>query len=299
MARDVITIDGEILSEGAEASYAVLLSQAEIDQQITTARRFPRNIERVRMAIQAVATLDEPTAEEMLYSLPRAGKVIEGPSIRFAEALVQAYGNCRVAARVVEINTALKFIEAEAVFHDLESNAATAARVQRRISDSRGRLYTPDMIQQTGNAACSIARRNAILAAVPRALWRPAYETARGLLMGDAKNVANTRADAVKAFQRFGVTPEQIFAVLGIAGEADLTTDHIVTLRGMFATLRNGEASTEEMFAPAKATHQVVADPLGDVADSTGAATAPEQAAASVRKGTARSAKTANTEHPL
>jgi hypothetical protein len=47
----------------------------------------------------------------------------------------------------------------------------------------------------------------------------------------------------------------------------------------------------------------VVADPLGDVAGSTDAApataTAPEQTAASARKGTARSVKAANTEHPL
>ena len=175
-----------------------------------------------------------------------------------------APGNCRVAARVVEINTAQKYIEADAVFHDLESNAATSARVQRRISDSKGRLYSAAMIQQTGNAACSIARRNAILAGVPRALWRPAYEAARHMLVGDAKAIANTRAEAVKAFTRLGVTPEQLFAVLGVNAETDLTADHIVTLRGMFATLRNGEASVEEMFSPARAVHQVVANPLDD-----------------------------------
>jgi hypothetical protein len=287
MGRNVIAVEGEIVTDGAgaETSFAVRLSEAEINQQIATARRFPRAIDQVRAAIHTVATLDEPTAEEMMYSLPRAGKVIEGPSIRFAEALVQAYGNCRVAARVVEINTAQKYIEAEAVFHDLESNAATAFRIQRRISDSKGRLYGPDMVQQTGNAACSIARRNAILAAVPRALWRPAYEAARQMLVGDIKALANTRAEAVRAFQRFGVTPEQLFAALNVAAEADLTADHIVTLRGMFATLKNGEETPETMFAPARATHQPVADPLADGTDDPA-------------RGEARF-RSARTEHPL
>jgi hypothetical protein len=51
-----------------------------------------------------------------------------------------------------------------------------------------------------------------------------------------------------------------------VNAEADLTADHIVTLRGMFATLRNGEASVEEMFSPARAVHQLVANPLDDPA---------------------------------
>jgi hypothetical protein len=43
--------------------------------------------------------------------------------------------------------------------------------VRRRIFDSRGRLFNDDMITVTGNAACAIAKRNAILSGVPKSAF--------------------------------------------------------------------------------------------------------------------------------
>lgn len=238
-----------------EQSLAIGLSRAEIDQQIATARRFPRSIKHAINNILSLATLDEDTAEECIYSLPRGGKAIEGASIRLAEIIAQSWGNCRIATRVVHVDRIEKYIEAEGVYHDLETNMATLARVRRRIVDSKGRLYNDDMIQQTGNAAASIARRNAILAGVPKGVWWKGYDAARQVVMGDIQTLANRRAEALKAFQRFGVVPEQVFGALNVNGEEDVTLDHIVTMRGMFSALKNGEATVEEMF-PAPASSQ-------------------------------------------
>lgn len=234
---------------GGTQSLAVGIIRAEIDQQIATARAFPRSIKQVTDRIFSLATLDKESAEESMYALPRGGKPITGPSIRFAEVVKQSYGNCRAAARVVHVDRDEKFVEAEGVFQDLETNVATTARVRRRIVDSKGRLYSDDMIIVTGNAACSIALRNAIMGGVPKPLWRRAYEAVQMTIKGDITTLVENRANAIKAFAVYGVKPEQIFAALGVAGIEDITVEHIPVLRGMFGTLKNGEATVEEMFA--------------------------------------------------
>lgn len=234
-------------------SLAVGIARAEIDQQITTARAYPRSLKQVGDRVFSLATLDRESAEESMYALPRGGKPITGPSIRFAEIVKQAYGNCRAAARVVHVDREEKFVEAEGIFHDLETNVATTARVRRRIVDSKGRLYSDDMIIVTGNAACSIALRNAIMGGVPKPLWRRAYEAVQATIKGDVTTLTENRTKALQAFAVYGVKPEQVFGALEVRGIEDVTVEHLPLLRGMFAALKNGEATVEEMFGAATA----------------------------------------------
>lgn len=250
---------GEITTKGLPVGYqsgnqslAVSIAMAEVDQQITTAHAYPRSVDLAVKNILTLATLDEESAKECVYALPRGNKPIKGPSIRLAEIIQACWGNNRTGTRVVHVDRIEKYIEAEGVFHDLETNAATTSRVRRRIVDSRGRLYNDDMIIVTGNAAASIAKRNAILAGVPKAVWRKAYGEVERVIVGDVTTMAEKREDAMKAFAAFGVTPERIFAVLEIGGLADINLEHYTTLIGMHQALRSGEATVEEMFPIAK-----------------------------------------------
>lgn len=266
-----------------EPGMAVALARAEIDQQITTARAYPRSIDRAMKNILTLATLDEETAQECIFALPRGGKPIVGPSIRLAEIIVSQWGNNRASARVVHVDRVEKFVEAEGVFHDLETNTATCARVRRRVSDSKGRLYSDDMIIVTGNAACSIAKRNAILGGVPKGVWRRAYEHAERVIAGTAETLVVTRDKTMKAFAAFGVTPERVCASIGVSGLDDIALGHIPTLRGMYAALKNGEATVEEMFADSKAMLKPVGsvdipEPGEEPAKPAEAATAPAPA---------------------
>ncbi len=265
---EIITPEGEIIETLAPStSLAVQLQKAEIDQQVTTAHAFPRSLKQVQSRIMSMATLDEESAEECMYALPRAGKPIRGPSVRFAEILKQSYGNCRAAARVVHVDRTEMYVEAEGVFHDLETNSATTTRVRRRISDKRGKLFNDDMIIVTGNAACAIAKRNAILDGIPKPLWRRAYETVQATITGDVTTLSENREKAFKALAAFGVKPEQVYTALEVEGLEDITVDHIATLRGFYAALKNGEATVEEMFGGAGkivSDHAKVANPLSD-----------------------------------
>jgi len=229
-------------------SLAVSLSRAEIDQQISTAHAWPRSVTRVMDNVLSLATLDEESAKECIYALPRAGKAIKGPSVRLAEIIASQWGNCRIGARVVHVDRFEKYIEAEGVFHDLETNTATTARVRRRISDKESRLFNEDMINVTGNAACAIAKRNAVLGGVPKAVWRRAYDSVESVIVGDVKTLAERRDRSIKAFAAFGVKPEEIYAVLGVEGESDVTLEHMSALVGMYSAIKNSESTVEEMF---------------------------------------------------
>lgn len=237
----------EVAGMSVESGTVALINRSEIDQQVSTAHKFPRSIKRFRSEALQMVTLNETVAESCIYALPRGDKTIEGPSARFAEVVASAWGNCRAGARVVSDQG--DFITAQGVFHDLERNVAITYEVQRRITDKRGNRFNADMIGVTGNAASSIALRNAILKGVPKAFWDDMYQAARAVVMGDFSTLANRRADALKAFVAFGVTNEQVFAKLGVEGTHDITLEHLVTLRGLITAIKEGDTTPELAFA--------------------------------------------------
>jgi hypothetical protein len=227
---------------------------AEVNAQVATARQYPRRrAVDIARSIEGLACLDVPTSESCMYSLPRGGKTIEGPSIRFAEICQQVWGNNRVSGKVEGIDRVNMRVFAEGIYFDCETNSATRIVISRRIASTdkktgQSRIFNDDMIQVAGSAAVSIARRNAILAGIPRAVWHGAYESVRLVVMGDIKTLANRRAAALTEFQRFGLTAAQVFAVLGVKDENDITLEHLVTLRGTLTGLRSGEVTVEDLF---------------------------------------------------
>lgn len=246
----------------AEQSTVALIGRSEIEHQIATARRFPRSIKHFRDEALQMVTLSESVAEQCIYALPRDGKTIEGPSARFAEVIASAWGNNRAGARVIDDKG--DFVVAQGVFHDLERNVAITYEVQRRVTDKHSRRFKPDMVGVTANAACSIALRNAILKGVPKAFWEDIYTEARKVIMGNVQTLANRRANALTAFQRYGVSVEQICAKLGVAGVEDIGLEHLVVLRGLNTAIKDGDTTAEEAFAATEKEVQA-----RDVADLT------------------------------
>lgn len=279
-------VEREVAMSPADAGALAMLNKSEIDMQIATARRYPRSVTKFIGEATSLVALNEAVAEECIYALPRDGKTIEGPSARFAEIMAYCWGNCRSAARVVD--EAGEFVTAQGVHWDLEKNTAIGYEVKRRIVDKHGRRYKPDMIGVTANAACSIALRNAILKGIPKAIWVQMYETARKTIMGDFKTLANRRAEAIAAFQKFGVTPERIFANLGVRGEEDISLEHLVTLRGMLTALREGDSTPEQMFpAPQEPGEKSASASLKAAATGKPDAKTPEQKPAGDKPATA------------
>lgn len=284
----------------AETGLVAQITKVEIDTAIATARQYPRSIEKARKEIMG-SIVSEDIAEECIYALPRGQKHIRGPSIRFAEIAVAAYGNCESGARTTHIGD--EFVEAEGVFRDYQNNVRKVRRVRRRITDSKGRRYNNDMILMTCNAACAIAERNSILSGIPKAVWGDSYEKAFGMAGGTIATIDSKRERAMAAFATLGVKPEQVFSVLDIKGASELSPDHIITMRGMIGALRSGEETLATMFSVRNLTgkdFETVKDPLKDQPQGGGTSAeskgnAAIEKAQQVQEGAAASQGTAQT----
>jgi hypothetical protein len=230
----------------------VQLQESQFQVRLTLAERRPRHIHRCMEAMVKMATMSEEVAASMSYAIPRSGKILEGPTIRFAEIAKQAWMHGDSSAHVVLINREAKHVLVYGVYLDLETNNGWEEPVQRSIQDRHGKFYSDDMINVTCNAACAIAKRNAILTGIPRAAWMPAWEAARRKAAGGVEGFAKKRQEVLKHFMQAGVAPDRVLATLGVRSEAALTGEHITSLRGMWSALQSGEATLDELFPPIK-----------------------------------------------
>lgn len=240
-------LDREIPNE--DLTLALTLARAEIDGQIATARAFPRSVTDFLREATELVTLTEDMAASCIYSLPRDGKVVAGPSARFAEMIQNSYGNNRAGGRV--IGEEGNFIVAQGVYHDLQKNTMVTMEVKRRITDKNGRKFKDDMVGVTGNAAASIAHRNAVLKGIPKPIWLPVYEAARRVAIGDITTLVDRRDRALGRFMQIGVTPDMICAKLKIKGVADIGLEELEILTGLKTAIQEG-ARPEELFAEDK-----------------------------------------------
>lgn len=247
-------IEGELEPKATDAGTLNAVVRAEIDGQIATARAFPRSVSAFIKEARQLVSMDEEVAEACIYSLPRGKdrngqvKFITGPSARFAEIIQHTFGNNRAGGRVVSIDKTT--ITAQGVYHDLEKNVQITKEVSRNILDRSGKRYNNDMIGVTGNAAISIALRNATLAGIPQALWMPIYEAARMAAVGDITTLAARRANAIAWFGKLEISPEAIFAKLEVDGIEDIGIEHLETLVGIKTALRRGDYTPEQAFRP-------------------------------------------------
>ena len=236
------------------------LNRSEIDIQISTAKKYPRNVDESLGRIVTLATVNPQTASECFYSLKRngadGGTAIEGPSVRLAEIVAASWGNLRVASQIVGNDG--KFITARGVCHDLETNVAVASEVKRRITDRSGRTYNDDMQVVTGNAAGAIAFRNSVFKVVPKAVISNAIaEIKKSLTTDTAQNFEEVKAKMFAVFAKKGVTKEMIYSYFEVEGEEEITPDIVAELRTTFTAIKEGQATAEELFiAPYKAKQE-------------------------------------------
>ena len=227
--------------------------KAMIDQQIATAHAFPRNIKRATDNSVAIVTMDKETAETCTYSVPRGVKAITGPSVYLAKIIAQQWGNMRVEAKVISVDN--KQVTSHAVCWDLESNLAIKVEVKRSVIGKNGR-FNDDMITVTGNAANSIALRNAVLAVVPKAVVDKVYKAAKEVITGDVSDENKLKAKrrlVVNGLKdTYNVTEVEVLSAVGKVSIDHLTADDIVVLIGVGTAIKDGDTTIEYAFKKVK-----------------------------------------------
>lgn len=247
-------VEGEIFDPTASSATQSNLQRVDmskmggagVDVQVATAKQYPRSVGEFKQRALAMATLDEETAALCIYAIPRGGKVIEGPSARLAEIIASAWGNLRIDARTTGEDA--RFVHAESVAWDLETNVAICYSTRRRITNRYGKRYDDDMIAVTANAATSIALRNSVFKVVPMAYTKEIYRAARSTAAGDIKTLALRRSEMLGYFARFGITQDRVLYTLGKERVEDIDLDDLATLKGVATAIKDGETQIDDAF---------------------------------------------------
>jgi len=200
-----------------------------------------------------VATLTPEVASKCGYRLERGGKPITGPSVRLAEMAVSCWGNIRAQTRVVGVEkdptTGTKVIVAQAVCHDLEANVMVMRESRRRITNRNGQLFNEDMISMAGNAAASIAYREAVFKVVPQAMILQAYDQSLLVARGQETPIAQWRDAAIHCvWNDFGVDEDRLVAAVGRNNRDELTREDLLKINQFAEAIREGQSTIDEVF---------------------------------------------------
>lgn len=233
--------------EVVHGSALMQLEKASIDMQIATAHQYPRNMTTFKRKSVDMATADEETAESCIYRRPVGdGKTADGMSVRTAEIVGACYGNLRVGARIIEQTD--RYVIAQGVAHDLESNFMSSCEVKECTVKANGNPYSERMSVVVAKVALAKARRDATFQVVPKALCKPIEKAVRLLLFGDGQPLDKRRERAVRWILKIGIDPERVYKVLGVDGKDDVGAKELETLTGIMTALKSDETTIDEAF---------------------------------------------------
>lgn len=236
-----------------------LMERAQIDMQIATAKKYPRDLAKVKKRMMDFATLDEDTAESCFYTLKRrdkngSEKTIQGPSVRLAEIAVACYQNVKSAGRLIDNDG--RTVTAQGVCYDLENNNCVSMESSRSILTSGGKPFSADMQVVAGNAAIAIAWRNSVFKVVPKALVMPVYEAAKRVAVGNASTLPTRRDKILKRLAAMEVTVDRVLLKLDKSSVENIGLDDLETLIGLGTAIVEGETTVDEAFPTPQASHE-------------------------------------------
>lgn len=224
--------------------------------QMAVAVQRPRENKAVLAEALDVLELSPSLVESAIYSKPvgkdpetQKMKYAEGLSIRAAEELRRIYGNNSAGTSIIEDRKDEVVIGA--VFVDMEKNTRYAAEkaVSKFFKTREGHIkqIPPDRLQDVVVPAhASKLLREVVLRSLPAWLKSEFEAKARDLAMKG--NLPKLRAAMVQKFSELNVTEEMILKHLGKTAMKDVAREDIVTMRGVFNAIRDGEQTAEDVF---------------------------------------------------
>lgn len=227
------------------------VTRGEIDMQVATAKKYPRNIPDVVRRMESIATMDEETAASCFYTLPRGGKTIQGESVRLAEIAIACYQNLRCGTRVVaiDVDSDMPSVTTQAAFHDVENNVMVTIEKRRRITKKKSKPKPDeDDIQLATDACSSIALRNATFRVIPKSLIRRVYLKAKAVAVGDASTLVNKRATVIDRLQKMGPTLDRILASVEAKRIEDIDLEKLEVLIGLGTAIKDGSVTVDNAF---------------------------------------------------
>lgn len=262
-----------MLSQPGGGALAAVTSNEKVVETLASifiAKNFPRDLAAVTANMTA-ATSRVSLAQKAVYTYPRGGTSVEGPSVHLADALLGAWGNAESGwqeiSRHKDPKKGCMVSECVAYAFDKETNSKHAISFSVphwRDTRSGGYALTDerDIYELCANMAAR-RRRAAILRVLPAWLVEEALENCNETLRkADGNKPLPDLIRRMEAkFAGLGVTRAQLEAKLGHNLEAT-TRNELVTLGKHYNALEGGHARVSELFdAEPKAAPMTAAKP--------------------------------------
>lgn len=236
-------------SAGVIASAQASRQMAEVQSAMVIAKRFPRDetaaISRIVNSCKRIGL-----AEAAMYSYPRGGQQVTGPSIRLAEAMAQAWGNLDfgiveleqrqgesvVMSYCVDLETNTRQTKVFTVKHERDKKTGNV-----KLTDSR------DIYEMTANQGARRLRA-CILGVIPGDVQDTAIAQCEATIKkGSGEPLIDRVRKMVIAFSDYSVTQAMLEKRIG--HKIDATNEaEFVSLRKIYTSIRDGASSREQWF---------------------------------------------------
>lgn len=226
---------------------------SEIQAMVFMAKQFPRN--QIQAADRILNACTRQTlADSAVYSYPRGGQSVEGPSIRLAEVLAQNWGNLDFGIRELSQENGVSTVEAYA--WDLETNVRQAKVFQvahKRMAKGGTKTLTDprDIYEMVANQG-SRRLRACILSIIPGDIVEAALAqcsvTQAASIGTTPEEIKATIRKMTAVMSKFGITIENIQERYQCRLEA-IRPAQIVELRKIHTSLKDGMSKPSDWFA--------------------------------------------------
>ena len=222
---------------------------AQVQAQHIVAKKFPRD-ENVVLKKVIKQCQRKSMAEVAMYSYPRGGQNVTGPSIRLAELLANGFGNLEYGIRV--LNQTNDTVEAMAYCIDLENNTRKVdyftVKLERSTKrDGIKKLTDPRDIYEHTQSQVARRVRGCILAIIPGDIVEAAQNQCEATLNSDEEPIQVKIQKIITVFTSLNVSVEMIEKKMGKSINA-LNNPDILTLRKIYQSLKDGMASIDNFF---------------------------------------------------
>jgi len=242
----------------------------EVKGQIFMAKQFPRNIFDAEKRI--LDNCKRPAlAEQAVYSYPRGGAKVEGPSIRLAEVLAQNWGNLSFGVKELEQRAGESV--AMAYCWDLETNVRQekifTVPHSRKAKGKIQKLDDPrDIYELVANQGARRVRA-CVLSIIPGDIVDKAVEECNKTLSGQNKSPLKDRVgNALAAFKdNHRVTQAMIETRFGYNVDSFTERDYLDLIK-IFNSIKDGMSKVEDWFEKAPTNKKADSEKSSTLAES-------------------------------
>jgi len=229
-------------------SAAAAAEVARIHGAILSAKRFPRDED--RFLARLLATCRKPAfADQALYSFPRGGEDITGPSVVFAREALRLWGNATTSLEVLRDDANGRKIRGRAFDFETTLEVAYEDEFAKLVQRKRSGItqWVPaderDLRELTFRRG-AILIRNAILGIIPEHFTDAAIAVVEETLRAP-KDPGRDILRAVDAFQKVGVGKTELERFLGHAMEST-SPEEIARLKKIYRSIADGNSTWQE-----------------------------------------------------